>query len=196
MCRVYQHLNIRRLYDEAYLCLCDSKIIQFLSFFSSNRIKHVVRGSDLTTKLLRSFSKNEAILIVGSEVDHANKVGQTFGLENVQCYVPPMGFIKNEKEIDNVFTFLQSNSQARIVFLAVGSPQQELIASQYHKINNDKLLICCGNAINFAIGNTKRAPSFMSEYGLEWLYRMVQEPIKMVPRYISNLKIFFLFFFK
>ena len=185
----------RRPAQKAFLCVCDSKIVQFLSVFCKKRIKNVVRGSDLTVRLLETFSENEAILVIGSDESHAERIKQRFGLKNVKCYVPPMGFVHIKEEVNKVKHFLK-NESARIVFLAVGSPQQELVATEYNEENGDKMLICCGNAINFAVGLNKRAPAFMSRIGLEWFYRIIQEPGRMAPRYLANLKIFPLFFIK
>ena len=58
-----------------------------------------------------------------------------------------------------------------------------------------KVSICAGATVDFLAGNVNRAPKWMSEHGLEWFYRFLQEPKRMFKRYfIDDVKILSLIF--
>lgn len=192
MCRIYKCQSFRDLYSGADLVVCDSKILQYLSYFSKSPIINVVRGSDLVVSLLRKISLDEEIVVVGSNNSFSRQIKSMYGLKNVFCYVPPMGFISSKEEIDRVIEQV-GQSKGRIVLMAVGSPQQEIVTRKLVDIYPEKLFICCGNAVNFAVGNVRRSPKWMSDVGLEWLYRSMVEPKRMIPRYFRNIEIFYLY---
>ncbi|MFT3748756.1 MAG: WecB/TagA/CpsF family glycosyltransferase [Agriterribacter sp.] len=82
-----------------------------------------------------------------------------------------------------------NNSKARIVFVILGCPKQEKwMGSMKGKIN--ACMIGIGGALPVLIGAQKRAPQWMQKNGLEWLYRLSQEPRRLAKRYIITNSIF------
>ena len=71
-----------------------------------------------------------------------------------------------------------------ILAVALGCPKQELFISKYKEELNVPICIGIGASLDFAAGLVKRAPRWMSDHGLEWLYRMWQEPLRMFKRYV------------
>lgn len=196
MCRIYSDSSFKTLYTNADLCVCDSKILQLISILKKQKICNVVRGSDLTVELLK-HSKNNQVLIVGSDSNQPILLSKIFGLKRVQHFIPSFGFVDKPQELQELVSEI-CREDWDIAFLAVGSPQQEILA---HMIKNkielsDRTIICCGNAINFAVNNVKRSPNWMSNIGLEWLFRIIMEPKRMLPRYLKNISIFYYMFFK
>ena len=63
-----------------------------------------------------------------------------------------------------------------LVMVALGSPRQEIFASSMSKHSPDVFIVGCGGAFDILAGRVKRAPEFMIEGGLEWLYRLVKQP--------------------
>lgn len=75
-----------------------------------------------------------------------------------------------------------NQSNANITFVSLGCPKQELWCYQnYQKINS--VLLGVGAAFNFHSGMLKRAPELIQRIGLEWAFRMFQDPIRLIPRY-------------
>lgn len=67
--------------------------------------------------------------------------------------------------------------EASVVFVALGAPAQEKwINENLHKLPNCKLIIGIGGSFDFIAGNVKRAPKWLRESGLEWLYRLCMQP--------------------
>jgi exopolysaccharide biosynthesis WecB/TagA/CpsF family protein len=80
-------------------------------------------------------------------------------------------------------------SGAAVVFIGMGVPRQEIFADN----NREKIKavqLCVGAAFDFHAGNKKTAPAIMQRYGLEWLYRLSQEPNRLWKRYLVTNSIF------
>lgn len=75
-------------------------------------------------------------------------------------------------------------SAARIVFLGFSSPQKERFVDEQRERLGPVLAFGVGGAFDIIAGETTRAPLWMQEAGLEWLYRFVQEPRRMWRRYL------------
>jgi exopolysaccharide biosynthesis WecB/TagA/CpsF family protein len=82
-----------------------------------------------------------------------------------------------------------AHSKCRFTFLAVGSPQQELIAAQVTGATGFGL--CIGAALEFLTGDQVRAPRAFQKTGMEWAYRLASNPRRLWRRYlIEGPKIF------
>jgi exopolysaccharide biosynthesis WecB/TagA/CpsF family protein len=82
-----------------------------------------------------------------------------------------------------------NDSGAAIVFVGLGVPRQEIFADS----NRDKIRavqLCVGAAFDFLSGNKKTAPPFMQRHGLEWAFRLMQEPGRLWKRYLLTNSIF------
>lgn len=74
---------------------------------------------------------------------------------------------------------LLAETRPEILFVAYGSPSQELwIARHLHELRSVKIAMGVGGAFDFIAGVHKRAPQWMQKLGLEWLYRLIQEPAR------------------
>lgn len=74
-------------------------------------------------------------------------------------------------------------SGAGLVFIGLGCPRQEIWAFE-HSHQLDCVLICVGAAFDFHSGNIAEAPQWMQRAGLEWLFRLCQEPSRLWKRYL------------
>lgn len=74
-------------------------------------------------------------------------------------------------------------SHADCLFIAISSPTKERLLAHYKDILNVPFLMGVGGSIDIKAGLTKRAPRWMQKCGLEWLYRLLQEPRRMFKRY-------------
>ena len=77
-----------------------------------------------------------------------------------------------------------------LLFACLGCPKQEKWIVKNIDKYNAKVSICAGATVDFLAGNIKRAPKWMSNCGLEWFYRFLQEPKRLFKRYfIDDVKI-------
>lgn len=75
-------------------------------------------------------------------------------------------------------------SGAGVVVVALGKPRQERWIRAYGPQTGARALLAFGGAADFMAGTTKRAPEFYQKYGLEWAYRLAQEPKRLARRYL------------
>ena len=86
-------------------------------------------------------------------------------------------------EEDAEYTQKIRESGAGIVFVGLGCPRQEAWAFE-HSQQLDCPLVCVGAAFDFHAGNVPQAPGWMQKIGLEWLFRLLQEPTRLWQRYV------------
>lgn len=127
---------------------------------------------------------DEALTIIGGEPDVVATLVQRFGLTNVAHHNPPMGFIHDDQAVAAAIAFVVAHP-ARFVFVAMGPPQSEKFC---HRVIDDGratgLGLCIGSSINMITGRSPRAPQWMEDRGLVWLYRLAREPGRLWKRYL------------
>ncbi|MGD0387967.1 MAG: WecB/TagA/CpsF family glycosyltransferase [Tepidisphaeraceae bacterium] len=82
-----------------------------------------------------------------------------------------------------------NDSGAAVVFVGLGVPRQETFADS-NRDNIRAVQVCVGAAFDFLAGNKKTAPAFMQRHGLEWAFRLMQEPRRLWKRYLVTNSIF------
>lgn len=83
-------------------------------------------------------------------------------------------------------------SGAGLVFLGLGFPKQDIFAFE-NRFSIKAVQVCVGAAFDLHAGNKKMAPSWMQRHGLEWFYRLTQEPQRLWSRYMLANSLFIIF---
>lgn len=108
-------------------------------------------------------------------------IAQYPDLAIVGCFSPPFGR-PNENE-DKVLVDAINASGADILWVGMSSPWQEIWMHEHLGRINAPVMIGVGAAFDFLTGNKKQAPLWMQRSGLEWLFRFIEEPKRLWPRY-------------
>ena len=176
--------DLLKCYQSADLIICDSKILQLISYALDKRINNVITGSDLTKYMFEEiFTGNESIMIIGSTDKDIDIVRSKYNLTNLSHHEPSMGFIENSLEIEKTINAVLV-TKPRYLFLAVGFPRQEIMACKLkERVNYDCLAFCVGASIDFLTGKQKRAPVIWQSLRMEWFYRFLHEPRRLFHRY-------------
>jgi len=189
------------LYRPAWLCVCDSRILELLAKFSGLNLP-VIPGSDLTAQLFDNVIRpNDAVNVIGGDKDVIDAVIARYRLTRLAHHQPPMGLRHNAEAIERAAKFIVDNP-ANYTFICVGSPQQEMVAKAALNWGDAKgpqakgLGLCVGASLDFLAGKVKRAPKWMQKTRLEWLHRLVSEPRRMWKRYLVEGPKIFLIWFK
>ena len=106
---------------------------------------------------------------------------------------PP--FRKLTKEEDEAAIRRMNESGADIIWIGLGAPKQEEWMYE-HKDKLNGLMCGVGAGFNFHAGNIRRAPVWMQRTGLEWLYRIFQDPKRLIGRYVKSNLAFFYYYVK
>ena len=184
--RYSQDGAFRTLYAHASYALLDSRFLaNLLGMFKQQRMR-VCLGSDLTGAILRSVIKSDDVaILVGGCKEQAEDLRVKYKLNSLLHIEPPMNLISNEQAIEDCVASIEAASPFRFCFLAIGSPQQEIVAYELKERGRARgLALCVGAAINFLTGVEKRAPMFMQQIGFEWLYRLMRDPKRLARRYL------------
>lgn len=179
-----QRSDLWPAYRGAWMTFCDSRILARLAR-TVGRDLPVVPGSDLTAALLeRGIAAQGTVAILGGSSAKVAEIARRYGLSDVRHYNPPMGFIHDPRELARAVRFLVE-AKARFTFLAVGSPQQEIVARKVAKARGAcGIGLCVGASLEFLTGEQRRAPAVMQQMALEWLYRLCSNPQRLWRRYL------------
>jgi exopolysaccharide biosynthesis WecB/TagA/CpsF family protein len=184
--RLYEDSSFRALYADATYTLLDSRFLSHLLHVIKRHRLPVCTGSDLTENIFGKVIKpDDALVFIGGTERQAKQLCERYNLRELYHYNPPMGFVRNPQMIEECLEFIERHSPFRFCFLAVGSPQQEVLAQQLKVRGIARgMALCIGASINFLTGDEHRAPQWMQRSGTEWLFRLVQAPRRMAKRYL------------
>jgi exopolysaccharide biosynthesis WecB/TagA/CpsF family protein len=184
--RLCEEPSFRALYRSAKYNVLDSRVVAVAARLLKGMRLGICPGADLTAELLRHVvSPLDPIVLIGGSESRAKRLIDKYGLRNVQHHNPPMGFIHDAEATEACLCFIEAHSPFRFCFLAVGSPQQEMIAQRLQARGKARgLVLCVGAALNFLTGVERRAPRWMRRFALEWLYRLAQDPRRLAYRYL------------
>jgi exopolysaccharide biosynthesis WecB/TagA/CpsF family protein len=200
--RLQKDVEFQAAYRAADYSVCDSKIVQYASYFLKQPIREKISGSDLFPAFYQYNRDNKDIkifLLGGQEgVAHQAKINinKNVGREIVvQSYTPSLGFEKNKAECQKIVEKIRS-SGATVLAVGAGAPKQEKWIFKYKShLPNIKIFLSIGATIDFEAGNLSRSPKWVSKMGVEWLYRLAMEPRRLWKRYlVDDLPFLFLIF--
>lgn len=171
----------------------DSRVLMFASrIFFGQRFLARVSGSDLLPALCGADGPSDVRVFLlggvgGTAIRAMRKLNARAGRRAVVgAQSPSLGFERNHAECEALVATVNA-SGANVLAVGVGAPKQELWMLRHaDEMPGIHLLVGVGAAIDFAAGVKKRAPRWVSESGLEWLYRLVHEPRRLSRRYLLD----------
>jgi N-acetylglucosaminyldiphosphoundecaprenol N-acetyl-beta-D-mannosaminyltransferase len=183
--RLHRRPELLPLYQDALLRLLDSRVVASAARLCGLAVPHVAPGSDLTTLLLtRHLAVGERITIIGLAAAWVPKLMARCTIAAPAHYDPPLGFDHDPAAMRTAVDFVLSHP-ARFVFLAVGSPRQEMLAAAIRATGQARGVgLCIGASLEFIAGAHRRAPLWMQHAGLEWLHRLSGDPLHLARRYL------------
>ncbi|MDD5489515.1 MAG: WecB/TagA/CpsF family glycosyltransferase [Candidatus Moranbacteria bacterium] len=184
--KAHRDKKYQEVLNSADLNLCDGFGIKFISRFKGGKISARYTGVDLVEYVLKlAKEKNFSVLVVVS------RKSLSAPQEIERGIAERLNFKAQAKYWDNE-DFFQSEEakKAEIVFVNFGAPHQEnFIFENRRKFPKAKILAGVGGTFDFLAGKMKRAPRWTRNAGLEWFWRMLQEPKRM--RRIANAVVIF-----
>lgn len=188
-------------YKNAQFVVCDSRIIYLLTriFSPSAPLKEQIAGSDFFPKFCSYHAeKNDGtkIFLLGGtpesvEVAKTNINTRTNSDIIAGTYSPPFGFESSDQENRKIYELIKA-SGANVLAVGVGAPKQEKwIQNHRQNLPSIAIFMGIGATIEFESGNLKRSPKWMTHFGLEWAYRLMQEPGRLAKRYLVKDTVFF-----
>ena len=142
-----------------------------------------VSGIDLMSDLLSiAPERRYSVFLLGAAPEVNSRVGEILRARGVTVVGQRHGYWKEGDEASVVEEI--ANAAPDLLFLAMPSPKKETFVYYHLDALNVGLAFGVGGSFDVIAGVTKRAPSWMQRAGLEWMYRLAQEPRRLVKRYI------------
>lgn len=178
----------RGVYRSAWLSVADGMPLVWASRLLGTPLPEKVSGSDLLPAICKALAGSElSVFLLGGKPGAAEQAaivlqGRYPGLEIAGTDCPSYGFEQDPAEQERI-TKLIRNSGARILFVGLGAPKQEFWMHDNRNEVGVPVAIGVGGSFDFVAGITRRAPKWMRKAGLEWFYRLAQEPGRLWKRY-------------
>ena len=181
--------ELRAAYEGASLSLVDGQPLMWLSKLMGEPFPQKISGSDLVPQLMETAAKNGwRVLFLGAAEGVGAKAAEVLrrrepSLQIVATLSPSFGFDAEPEERAQVLQVVRE-AKPDLVVLALGCPKQELLMHRWKDDLAPAVAIGSGATLDFIAGNVSRSPVWMSNVGLEWLYRLVREPRRLAHRYL------------
>ncbi|MEY2631832.1 MAG: hypothetical protein RIR00_486 [Pseudomonadota bacterium] len=147
-----------------------------------------LNGTDFVPAFLRSLTPARKVFLFGGKPGIARKAAMTIERQTGQQVV---GFIDGYNQITpTAFCSQINDSGAEIILVALGNPMQESWIQMNMHTLNAPLIIGVGALFDFLSGETQRAPGWVQSIRCEWIFRLMQEPRRLLRRYTLDIPAF------
>lgn len=191
VCLVESDIELRSIYARADLVLADGQPLVWLAKAIGSPVPEKVSGSDITLPLLRAArDAGQSVFFLGATesvcAELCRKLGELVPGLNVAGSSSPRFDPRGDDTEFVAALDAACHSGADLLFLALGSPKQEYALGRYVDRFRPAVAIGVGATFDFIVGKQKRAPKWMSDAGLEWLFRLSREPRRLWRRYLVD----------
>jgi N-acetylglucosaminyldiphosphoundecaprenol N-acetyl-beta-D-mannosaminyltransferase len=189
VCLAEENLDLRDAYRDASLSVADGMPLIWLSRLMQVPLPEKISGSDLVEPLMeRAAAQGWRVSFLGGAPGVGEAAAEVLrrrysGLRIAGALSPEMGFDKDPAKNAALLQRLREQ-KPDLVLVALGCPKQELWMHQNLVHYAPAVALGIGATLDFIAGRVRRAPQWMSKAGLEWLYRLAQEPTRMASRYL------------
>ncbi|SDJ66663.1 WecB/TagA/CpsF family glycosyltransferase [Microbulbifer yueqingensis] len=152
--------------------------------FCGHDVPERVAGVDLFHELLAMAARSGLpVYLLGAREEVVSKVAEKVGCDNPDLIVAGYhhGYFWDDERavVDKIRA-----SGAKLLFVAITSPKKENFINKWRDELGANFVMGVGGTFDVVAGKVKRAPKWMQGAGLEWLYRVLQEPRRMWKRYL------------
>lgn len=187
--RVTHSPYLMALAAEADIRVADGMPLLWASRLQGTPLPTRVTGSDLIFSLARALAGAErSVYLLGGNPGTARAAaeilaGHAPGLRIAGTYCPPLGFERDEVEMARIGEALAA-AEPDFVFVGLPFEKASELVSTVRGSLPATWFLGLGIAFSFVCGEVRRAPEWMQRNGLEWLYRLMQEPRRLTRRYV------------
>lgn len=179
----------KKLFESVVSCdviNADGQSIIWAARFLGKKLPERVAGVDLMLQLVHlAYEKSYKCFFFGAKEEVVKKVvtiyTEKYGSRLIAGY--RNGYFTKDEEPEVARQIADSGAQ--LLFVAITSPRKENFLYEYRDVlSNVNFTMGVGGTFDVITGFTKRAPVWIQSIGLEWFYRLIQEPRRMWYRYL------------
>jgi len=185
----YRNESYRKVQNDAFMRLPDGAPVAMVAGTRSETRAEKISGPDVMTEIFKvSASYGYKHYFYGSTEETLKKLEDTLykkypGINIVGMKSPPFRPLTKEEDAEVIRDI--NHAKPDFIWVGLGAPKQEIWMYEHQeKVNG--LMIGVGAGFDFHAGTVKRAPVWMQKCGLEWFYRLTQEPKRLFRRYLST----------
>lgn len=181
------------LLDQFDVVTCDSQIMYFATGWLGNKVQERVSGSDYFPKFYTRYAQDPSmtVFLCGGKPGIAEMAAQNINAKVGREMVvgtdsPSFAFDRDDAEIERMIAAINSSGATVCLVGLAGGRQEKFIMKYRHRMPGVKLWLPLGGTIDYESGTFDRPPSWITEAGLEWLYRLMKEPRARFHRYVIH----------
>jgi N-acetylglucosaminyldiphosphoundecaprenol N-acetyl-beta-D-mannosaminyltransferase len=180
-----------KLYSRADIAVADGMPLVWASRLRGTPLPERVAGSSLVTPLFaRAEAAQRSVFLLGGDPSASSKVVERLRSEHPSLRIagqlaPKLSAVPTAAELADVRRVLEE-TKPDIILSAFGSPKQEHVIAAARDCAPSAWWLGVGASLSFYSGHMRRAPEVLQNLGLEWAYRLAQEPTRLFKRYIVD----------
>jgi N-acetylglucosaminyldiphosphoundecaprenol N-acetyl-beta-D-mannosaminyltransferase len=178
--------RFRAAYQAVNLSLVDGTLLLWACRLLGFRVREKVSGSDLLQPLMqRAAQCGFRVYLLGGDPGVAEAAR-----DRLQEQFPELRLVGCDASLvdvdalDEAIVERITRAAPDLVLVALGAPKQEVFIFEQRERLGSAVCIGVGASLDFVAGTRRRAPRWVSRIGLEWLYRLLQEPRRLARRYL------------
>lgn len=193
------HVNNPELLDilrKSDIVTPDGMPVIWLSALLGSKIKERVAGVDLIVALVKALAlQNRSIFLLGGTEEVAQEAAdqlqtdnpglQVVGLACPQVHIDGEALVEAPQR-DQLLIEEINKAAPDVLFISLGHPKQEIWFERVRHKLLVPIAIGVGGSFDILTNRLQRAPKWMQKYGLEWMYRLTQEPARLFGRYLKD----------
>jgi N-acetylglucosaminyldiphosphoundecaprenol N-acetyl-beta-D-mannosaminyltransferase len=186
--------HLRKIYSAAAFVLPDGISLLLAARLLGQKIPHRIAGVDMFEALCRRAAREglRVFLLGGrpgsAETAAARLLAQNPALMVSGTYCPPIGFENDPRQREEIEARITA-ARPHLLFVALGAPKQEYWMYEHARNLGVPVAMGVGGSFEMVSGAVPRAPMWLQQLGIEWIYRLVREPGRLWKRYlIGNLQ--------
>jgi N-acetylglucosaminyldiphosphoundecaprenol N-acetyl-beta-D-mannosaminyltransferase len=180
---------VRHVLNSADLVVADGTPLVWVGRIKGQRFRRRVSGCDLVDKFCRDSGSAYRHFFYGGIPGAAERLGNTlrdkFGIVVAGTYTPPFRPLTDAEESELAAAVERASPD--VLWVGLSTPKQETWMYQHRHKLKVPLMLGVGAAFDLNCGNVRRAPRWMCDHGLEWLFRLAAEPRRLWKRYLITI---------
>jgi N-acetylglucosaminyldiphosphoundecaprenol N-acetyl-beta-D-mannosaminyltransferase len=180
-----QDAEFARVYDSTPYQYADGwPVVWAASFLGKREVTRVTGYELLPSSLELAAERGVPTAFVGG------RAGTELASERIAAAYPGLPIVHMESDQYDVsdtsgLAERLQRSGARLIVLGLGAPKQEMVGAQLVAAGSG-VILCVGTALEVAAGTSRRAPVLFQRLRVEWLYRIVRDPRRLLKRYLTT----------
>jgi N-acetylglucosaminyldiphosphoundecaprenol N-acetyl-beta-D-mannosaminyltransferase len=178
---------LARAYAKAARIVCDGWPVQRYARFCGHKVERVT-GCEITSELMRMapYATPQRLFFVVDNATTQQAVEAWAARNQVvsSATVPPFGFDQDAAYCTKLADSIREHGTTLLI-MAVGAPRSEVFVDSYRAMLPPCWAFCVGQAVKIELGLVRRASPKWQSVGMEWLWRLSQEPQRLTKRYVT-----------